>query len=397
MSPVQSERYPQATRRLRLGIVGGGRGALVGQWHAAGWRLSNRWDLLAGALSSDPEVARASGRDWMLADDRIYADYREMAERESQREDGIEAVAICTPNHLHRDIAETFMRAGIDIICDKPIANTLEDCRALLKMQQSTGLIFAVTHPYTFHPMVRQAREMIANDAIGEIRQFQIEYAQEQASLPPAADSKGRQWRSDPEKVGRTSATGDIGTHALHMLEFVTRRRVARLRADFHVCGAPKLLEDTAFLQLMLDNAAPGAMWITQAAPGNYCGLRFRIYGEIGGLEWDQEYPETLHYCKLNAPRETLLRGHRSGIWPAAERMVTLPRGHGESLTDAWANLYREIAILVESRRQGKAVPHNLLAVPGVGDGVRGVQFIHVAADSHEAGGVWLEMPAELE
>jgi predicted dehydrogenase len=395
MSLGSPDRYPQPTRRLRLGIVGGGRGALVGQWHAAGFRLSNRWDLLAGALSSDPDVARASGRDWLLADDRVHTDFRHMAQVESKRDDGIEAVAICTPNNTHRVIAETFMNAGIDIICDKPIANTLEDCRSLIELQKSTGLVFAVTHPYTFHPMVRQARDMIADGAIGKIRQFQIEYVQDSATLPADPESKPMSWRRNPEIIGRASATGDIGTHALHMLEFVSGQRVARLRADFHVCGAAKPMEDTAFLQLILDNDAPGAMWITQAAPGNYCGLRFRVYGETGGLEWDQENPELLYYNKINAPRETIVRGHQSGVLPTVERMITLPRGHSESLTDAWANLYREIAIAVQARREGTPLPDDLLALPTVEDGTRGVQFIHAAADSHEAGGTWTDLPVE--
>ncbi|MFC6490264.1 Gfo/Idh/MocA family protein, partial [Nitratireductor sp. GCM10026969] len=327
MGLLGSEVYPRAERRLRLGMVGGGRGAVVGQWHASGARLSDRWEIVAGALSADPETARRSGRDWMLSDDRIYTDYSGMARAEAAREDGIDAVAICTPNFTHRPIAEAFMGAGIDVICDKPITTTLEDARALAELARETGLVFAVTHPYAFHPMVRQAREMIAQDAVGAITQFTIEYAQDWATEPDDPDFKAVQWRRDPAKVGRASATGDIGTHALHLLEFVTGRRVARLRADFHVCGAPKAMEDTAFLNLRLDNDAPGAMWLTQAAPGNYCGLRLRVYGHKGGLEWDQEKPEYLRYTPLNEPERMIVRGHGAGVLPAAERMVLLPRG----------------------------------------------------------------------
>ena len=396
MSLKTTDGYPAPGRRLRLGIVGGGRGALVGQWHAAGSRLSNRWELIAGALSSDPEVAIASGRDWMFAEDRIYTDFHAMAARESQREDGIEAVAVCTPNNMHREVAETFMRAGIDIICDKPLANTIEDCEALAAVQRDTGLVFAVTHPYTYHPMVRQARDMITAGAIGELRQFQIEYAQDWATRPPDPDSKPLTWRRNPAIVGRTATTGDIGTHALHMLEFVASQRATKLRADFHVCGAPNPMEDTAFLQLKLENGAPGAMWVSQAAAGNDCALRFRIFGTEAGLEWDQEDPERLHFNRINAPKQIIVRGHEAGVLPGPQRMLTLPRGHGESLTDAWANLYREIAILVQARREGRSADEDDLIVPDLADGLRGVQFIHAAADSHDAGGRWTELPADL-
>ncbi|SLN65948.1 Gfo/Idh/MocA family protein [Roseisalinus antarcticus] len=389
---MEAAEYPKASRRLRLGIVGGGRGALVGQWHWTGVRLSNRWDLVAGALSANPETAVASGRDWLLAEDRIYTDYREMARAEAARPDGIEAVAICTPNWSHRPIAEAFMDAGIDIICDKPIAMTPEDCEALAAKQAETGLVFAVTHPYTYHPMARQAREMVAAGAIGEVRQALVEYVQEGATEPPDPNSKPMAWRRDPDKIGRASATGDIGTHALHMIEFVTHLEVARLRADFHVCGAPQDMEDTAFLSLAFDNGAPGSMWVTQAAPGNYCGLRFRVFGTKGGLEWDQESPETLRYTPYREPEQIIVRGHGAGMLPAAERMVLLPRGHGETLSDAWGNLYTEIAIAVEARRSGQTLPEGLLALPGLPDGARGVRFIHAAADSHEAGGAWTDL-----
>ncbi|ACB96337.1 Gfo/Idh/MocA family protein [Beijerinckia indica] len=393
MGLTGTQTYPRAARRLRLGIVGGGQGALVGQWHWAGARLSNRWDVIAGALSSDPERARASGREWMLAEDRVYADYREMAKAEAARPDGIEAVAICTPNWTHRPIAEAFMDAGIDIICDKPMAMTPEDCDALAAKQKESGVVFAVTHPYPYHPMARQAREMVVAGALGEIRQALVEYAQDWATEQEDQDSRSLAWRRDPAKVGRASATGDIGTHAFNLIEFVTGLHVSRLRADFHVCGAPKAMEDTAFMKLAFENGAPGALWITQAAPGNYCALRFRVYGTKAGLEWDQEYPEQLRFRPLNQPEQVIIRGHGAGVLPAAERMILLPRGHGESLSDAWGHLYIEIAIAVEARRTGQPVPEGLLALPGIAEGTRGVQFIHAAADSNEAGGTWQELP----
>ena len=384
--------YPPPSRRLRLGMVGGGRGALVGHWHWIGARISNRWDLVAGALSADPEVAKASGRDWLLAEDRIYTDFNEMARAEAARSDGIEAVAICTPNVSHRAIAESFMKHGIDIICDKPMTMTPKDSNALIALQAQTGLVFAITHPYTYHPMARQARQMVARGDVGTIRQCLVEYAQDWATGPEDPNSKPQSWRRDPAKIGRASATGDIGTHCLHMIEFVTGLRVNKLRADFHICGAPKNMEDTAFLSLRFENGAPGSMWLSQAAPGNACGLTFRIFGDKGALYWDQENPEVLRFTPLNQPEQRLIRGHGAGVVPEVERMLRLPRGHGEALSDAWGNLYTEIAIAVEARRLGKNIPPGFLALADVQEGARGVRFIHAAADSHEAGGIWTEL-----
>jgi predicted dehydrogenase len=389
---VKKSGYPAASRRLRLGMVGGGREGLVGQWHWIGARISNRWELVAAAPSSDPDAALASGRAWLLDEGRIYADWRDMARAEAERADGIDAVAICTPNWTHFEIAIAFLEAGIDVICDKPMTNDLGEAVKLLEMQKETGLVLAVTYPYVFHPMVRQARAMLAAGAIGELRQVMVEYVQEQAALP--ADPKARKtaWKADPRKTGRAAIAGDIGTHALHLLEFVAGEKVARLRADLHVCGAPKATEDTAFLNLAMEGGAPGVMWVTQAAAGNYCGLRIRLYGETGGLEWDQENPEKLRYTRVGQPEQTIVRGHGAGMLPEAERMVLLPRGHGEALSDAWGNLYTEIAVAVEARRGGRTVAENDLVMPDVRDGARGVAFVHAAADSHEGGGVWVEL-----
>ena len=381
--------YPTPSRRLRLGMVGGGRGGLVGHWHWTGARVSARWDLVAGALSSKPDVALASGRDWNLAEDRIYSDFKEMAKSEASREDGIDAVAICTPNHMHRPVAEVFMDHGIDIICDKPMANSKEDCVALEAKAKDTGLVFGLTYPYVFHPMVRQAKAMIASGKLGELRQIVVEYLQDHHSNPsPKGDAD---WRRSAETVGRASTTGDIGTHAFQMLEHVTGQKVAKLRADFHLCGAPKPMEDTAFMNFVMDEGAPGTIWVTQAAAGNYCGLSFRIYGSKAGLSWNQEFPEHLKFTPLNEAEQIIVRGHGAGMEPEAERMITLPRGHGEALSDAWGNLYREFAIAIEARRDGKSVPDGLLAFPEITDGTRGVHFVHAAADSHEAGGVWVD------
>ncbi|MEM0907973.1 MAG: Gfo/Idh/MocA family oxidoreductase [Pseudomonadota bacterium] len=385
-------RRPVLKRRLRLGMVGGGRGGLVGEWHAAGARLSAQWDLVAGALSSDPQNAATSARDWAISPDRSYSDWRQMALAEAARDDGVEAVAICTPNHVHYEMAAHFLRSGIDVICDKPMTTTREDADSLVDIQRETGVHLLVSYPYTHHAMARQAAHMIRGGAIGPIRQVHTEYLQEWATGPADPDRKGQKWRMDPAIAGRSSAVGDIGTHAFHLMEYVTGLTVQELRADFHVCGAAKALEDTAFINLRFGDGVPGILHITQAAPGQYCGLRFRIWGEAGGLSWDQEFPEQLRYSPLGEPDQIIHRGQGSGVLPEAQRLTHLPRGLGESLTDAWGNLYSEMAIVIAARRQGDALPDGLLQVWGVDDGARGVHFVEASVDSHEKGGVWLAL-----
>jgi predicted dehydrogenase len=377
---------------LRLGFVGGGRGGLVGEWHAAGARLSNHWDVVAGALSSNPDNAALSAKDWMIAPDRSYSDYHAMAKAEAARADGIEAVVVCTPNWNHHDAAVTFMQAGIDVILDKPMTTTVSDAKALVKLQRETGLVLVMTYPYAHHAMIRQARHMVKNGAIGELRQVHIEYLQEWATAPAGPDFKGAHWRRDPAKVGRASAAGDIGTHAYHLLHHVTGRDVTEVRAEFHVCGAPKDMEDTVFCNIRLEGGVPGLLWVTQAAPGQYCGLRLRMWGDKGGIEWDQQYPEQLRYAPLGAPEQTFVRGHGSGILPEAERLIHLPRGHGETLTDAWANLYAEAGIAVATRRAGQKLAEGAVELSGAEDGLKGMLFIDACADSHEGGGTWVRL-----
>ncbi|MCP4383736.1 MAG: Gfo/Idh/MocA family oxidoreductase [Hyphomicrobiales bacterium] len=388
---TQSLREPPLKRRLRLGFVGGGRGGLVGNWHAAGARLSNHWNIVAGALSSDPDRARASGEDWMIAPERAYSDYREMARAEAAREDGIEAVAICTPNWSHYDIAVAFIDAGIHVILDKPMTTRLEDAEALVALSRRAGIRLFMTYPFAHHAMVRQMRHMIRAGDIGQIRQVNVEYLQEWATEPPDPTIQGRAWRQIPEKAGRSSAIGDIGTHAFHLLRYATGLELAELRAEFHICGAPKDLEDTAFVNLRMKGGVPGLLWVTQAAPGQYCGLRLRVWGDRGGLSWDQENPEALKFAPLGQPEHHILRGTGGGVHPAVEQLVHLPRGHGEALTDAWGNLYAEMGIAIAAAVVGHPLPEDFVELPGPEEGAEGVHFVYACADSHEAGGNWVK------
>ncbi|MBO9456933.1 Gfo/Idh/MocA family oxidoreductase [Paracoccus sp. R12_1] len=382
--------FPVPRRKLRLGVVGGGSGAFIGQVHARGARLSDRWQIVAGALSSRAEVAKASGRDWGLDPDRSYTDWREMAPTEAARPDGIDAVAITVPNHLHFSVAMEFMDAGIDVISDKPLVNTLDEAQALIEKQRQTGLIFGVTYSFAAHSMVRQARQMVRDGAIGNITQIHVEYFQEMALLPADAAWSGTPWRQDPAKVGGAATTADIGTHAHHLAEFVSGLRMTELRAEFHRLGADQPLEDTAFMNCRFENGVPGTLLISQAAAGASCALRIRISGTKGTLEWDQENPEYLHHRPFHSPHVRFSRGHGAGILSDAARFVHMPRGHPEALSDAWGNLYEEFAIAVEARRDGRELPKGLLGYPGLQEGATGVAFVQAAIRSNAKGGEWV-------
>lgn len=379
--------YPAPSRKLRIGFVGGGRGALVGQWHAMGVRMSNRWDIVAGALSSKPDVAAASAADWGIAPDRSYANYEEMAKAEAAREDGIDAVAICTPNHTHTAIAQAFMAAGIAVVCDKPMTAHWSEAEALAKTARDGDHVFFVTYPYIFHAMARQMQAMIARGVIGPVRQAHVEYVQEHA-VGPKSQGTGR-WRDDPQKSGRTGVTGDIGTHAFHLLTHVTGKAATRVSARFHRCGTAAGLEDTALMQLELEDGIPATLMCTQAAAGNACGLRLRVFGDGGGLEWDQESPEILRFTPTGEPTRIITRGYGGGMLPEAEKLVRLPRGHGEALSDAWCNLYTEIAVALDAKLNDVTLEADTVLVPDVADGARGVFFSEAAADSAEADGAW--------
>ena len=381
MHPLKQD-FPTPSRRLRLGFVGGGQGALIGQVHANGARLSNRWDIVAGALSSNSERAKASGKAWLLADDRVYSDYLEMARAEAAREDGIEAVSIVTPNHLHAPIAKAFMDVGIDVISDKPLTTTLEEALSLAKAQDDSGVVFGVTYAYSAHVMVRQAQAMVRGGDLGDIRQIHVEYFQDWA-MDITGQGDDAPWRLNVAQNGPSFTVGDIGTHAEHLARFVSGLRIEAVRADFHVTGQPKALEDTAFMQLRFEGGVPGTLMVSQTMAGSQCGLRLRVCGTKASLEWHQEQPEFLHLRAIGAPEQIISRGHGAGMSPATERLLRMPRGHPEALTDAWANLYLEFAVAIQARREGRELPTDFLAYPTIADGVDGMRFVEAAIKSN--------------
>ena len=381
--------FPRLSRRLRLGIVGGGR---IAGTQAMAARMTDRWEVIAGALSSDPEKARARGREWFLTEDRCYASFEDMARAEPARADGIDAVMITTPNHLHHAAAIAFLRAGIDVLCDKPLTNEISEAEHLAKLTAETGLVFGVCYTMSCFPMIRQAREIVASGGLGTISQIHVEFMQDWMVPDDAAKADHVKWRLDPAKSGRTSCTGDIGTHAAHLASFVTGLEMTHLRAEMHVCGASKALEDTVFMMTRYQGDVPGTLMATRLAPGNRGGLRLRVFGSEGGLEWDMEDAERLKFNRYGEPDRAISRGYGHGVSKEVERFVRMGRGFPEGIIEAWANLYTEFAMAVAARRDGAAPPTRWLGYPTLDQGVNGVRFIDASVRSHQSGGEWVRV-----
>ncbi|SPF77199.1 Glucose--fructose oxidoreductase [Aliiroseovarius pelagivivens] len=379
--------FPALSRRLRLGVVGGGR---ISATQATAARMTDRWEVVAGALSSDPERAKARGAEWFMDPDRCYASFIEMAQVEATRPDGVDAVMITTPNNLHFPAAKAFLEAGIDVICDKPLTNEVDEATALIDLTAQTGRVFGVGYVMSCFPMIRQAREIVAEGRIGNINQIHVEFLQDWMTPDDAADAPHVKWRLDPKISGPTSCVGDIGTHAAHLASFVSGLGMTDLRAEFHVCGAPKPLEDTVFMFTRFQNDVPGTLMATRLAPGNRGGLRLRIYGSEGGLEWDLENAEQLKFYRFGEADRVISRGHGHGVSTVTERLVRTGRGFSEGFIEAWANLYTEFAMAVAARRDEVALPDDWLSFPKVAEGAAGVQFIAASVRSNEKGGEWV-------
>ncbi|MEM0977214.1 MAG: Gfo/Idh/MocA family oxidoreductase [Pseudomonadota bacterium] len=373
-------------RRIRLGMVGGGNDAFIGGVHRMASRIDDRYELVAGALSSTPEKARASGE--ALGLPRIYDDYKEMAIREARRKDGIEAVSIVTPNHVHYLAAREFLKRGIHVICDKPLTSTLADAKKLVKAAESSDALFILTHNYTGYPMIRQAREMVGNGQIGKIRVVQVEYPQDWLSVEQ--DFKQAEWRTDPARSGAGGSTGDIGTHAFNLACFVTGLTVDSLAADLQAFVPGRLVDDNAHVMLRFDGGARGMLWSSQVAPGNENALRLRVYGEKGGLEWSQEDPNYLWYTPFGEPKRLITR-NGAGAGDAAARMSRIPPGHPEGYLEGFANIYTEAAEAIIAARTGE-VPTAEVTFPSVQDGLRGVQFVSACVKSSQRDAAWVKL-----
>lgn len=377
---------------LRLGMVGGGPGAFIGGVHRMAARLDGRWNLVAGAFSSDPAASQDFGRSLGLEPARAYGDWRTMARAEAERPDGIEAVSIVTPNHLHAPIATAFLEAGVPVICDKPLTVDLAQARALAGLVDQTGLPFVLTHNYSGYPMVREARALVQAGRLGRLRIVQVEYVQDWLARD-LTGNKQADWRGDPSRAGPGGALGDIATHAYHLSRFVTGAQTAALSADLATFVDGRRVDDNVHVQLRFEGGARGQLWASQVAPGAANGLRLRIYGEDGGLEWSQEDPDLLRHAPLGeAPR--LLRRGGPGLSPAAAAATRLPAGHPEGYLEGFAQIYADAAELIGAHRQGRSPDPLARLAPGVGDGVEGVAFIEAVVASHAADGVWTPLAA---
>jgi len=379
-------------RRLRLGMVGGGQGAFIGAVHRIAARLDDRYELVAGALSSKPDVAAASAAELFIDRDRSYASFEDMAKQEAAREDGIDVCAIVTPNHLHFPAAMAMLDAGIHVICDKPLCMTVDEAEKIAAKVKETGLLFALTHNYTAYPMVREARQMVADGKLGNIRLVQVEYPQGwMATKVEDTDNKQANWRADPAKAGMGGALGDIGTHAHNLANFVSGMTPSELCADVDAIVKGRKLDDNVQILMRYENGARGMLWASQVAIGHENGLRLRIYGDKGGLEWAQEHPNHMHFRPLDGRPELLTRGG-AGIGAEGLHGVRVPPGHPEGYLEGFANLYTDFADqLVAYLTNGKADAAAML-VPGVKEGLEGMKFVEAVVRSGRDGAVWVKM-----
>jgi len=373
--------------RLRLGMVGGGPGAFIGAVHRIAARLDDRYELLAAALSSDREKSLAGAKELNIP--RAYGSFQEMVSAESKLPDGIEVVSIVTPNHMHHAPAKAFLEAGTDVICDKPLTTSLEDALDLAMTVKRTGLVFGLTHNYTGHPLVRQAREMVAAGELGPIRLVQVEYVQDWLSTPlEKTGQKQAAWRTDPARSGPGGSLGDIGTHAYNLACFVTGLTCEKVAADVSTFVPGRRLDDNVHMMLRFSGGAKGSLWATQVAPGNENNLRLRVYGEKAGMEWQQENPNELSFTPLGQPKQTIRRGS-AGTGRAAAHATRIPSGHPEGYLEAFAQLYADLAEQIVSRREKRAPNPLSLLVPSVEDGVEGVRFIQAALESSRNASAW--------
>ena len=372
--------------RIRLGMVGGGRGAFIGAVHRIASRIDDQYELVAGAFSADPEKSAASAADLGVA--RSYGSYAEMAARESRRNDGIEAVAVVTPNHMHAPVALEFLKRGIHVICDKPLTATLAEAKKLAKAAEASGVVFALTHNYTGYPMIRQAKAMAAAGDLGDIRLVQVEYAQDWLAEP--VSNKQADWRTDPAQSGAGGATGDIGTHAFNLANFVTGLRLSELSADLQSFVPGRRVDDNGHVLLRYDGGARGMLWCSQVASGNENALKLRVYGTKAGIEWEQENPNYLHVTPFGAPRYRLTRGG-AGAGPEAARVTRVPPGHPEGYLEGFANIYAEAARAIIARRDGTDLdPHTTF--PGLKEGLEGVAFVDACVRSSRKNAAWVKL-----
>jgi len=376
--------------RIRLGMVGGGNDAFIGGVHRIASRIDDRYELVAGALSSTPEKSAASAK--ALGIPRSYGSFEEMAKAEAAREDGIEAVSIVTPNHVHFAAAQAFLSKGIHVICDKPLTSTMEDAKAMEQAVVSSDALFVLTHNYTGYPMIRQARAMIQAGELGDIRIVQAEYPQDWLTSPMENEGlKQAEWRTDPARSGAGGSIGDIGTHAHNLACFVSGLKVESIAADLHSFGAGRTLDDNAHMMLRFAGGARGMLWSSQVAPGNENALKLRVYGSKGGLEWSQEDPNYLWFTPHGEPKRLLTRGG-AGANNAAAAVSRIPGGHPEGYLEGFATIYNEAADAIRAVQGGADRKAAMGVLPGIEAGMDGMAFINACVTSSTKDAAWVTL-----
>jgi predicted dehydrogenase len=378
-------------RRLRLAVIGGGPGSFIGAMHRAAARLDDRYEIVAGVLSSDADRSKAAAAMLGIDAARAYGDAIVMLDAESERDDGADVVAIMTPNDSHHTYAMAALQRGFDVICDKPLANSLDEAREVRDAVESTGLVFCLTHNYTGYPMVRQARAMVSAGQLGTIQLVQVEYVQggkAGTSDPDPDPGESLAWRYDPARGGSSLVLGDIGTHAHNLVRFVTSLEVVEIAADVGHIVDNRRVDDFAGAMLRFDNGARGSFWVTQAAAGVENCLRLRVSGTAGTLEWMQEVPTQLAFKPASAPAETRTP-NGPGTLPLSARASRIVAGHPEGFHEGFATVYSDAAEAIAARRAGLEPDPLALHFPNADDGVRGVAFVEAAVASSANNGMW--------
>ncbi|MCK2084109.1 Gfo/Idh/MocA family oxidoreductase [Aeromonas sp. 3925] len=372
-------------------MVGGGQGAFIGAVHRLAARMDDHYELLAAALSADPANARSSALALGLDPARAYQDYARMAQAEAARSDGIEVVAITTPNHLHAPVARAFLEAGIHVICDKPLALTLAEGEELARLARQRRRLFALTHTYSGYPMVRHARELVAAGELGELRYVQVEYLQDWLANPiPPGQNKQADWRADPTRAGRAGCLGDIGTHAYQLAAFITGQLPHELAALLHSFVPGRRVDDHLQVWLRYPQGMRGSLNASQVASGEENRLQIRLYGDKAGLIFRQETPNELWLTPIGGASQRLTRGRVASL--AAIHASRVPAGHPEGYLEAFAQLYTDAALQIHALAAGEAPPPESLALTTVEDGVAGMRFIETSLASHAADGRWLPL-----
>jgi len=382
------------SRKLRMGMIGGGRGAFIGAVHRMAAGIDGQIELVCGALHVDPEEAILSGQDLYLDPSRTYRTYHEMFEKESQlpEEERMDFVSIVTPNHVHFEPAKLALENGFHVVCEKPLSFSLDEALQLQELVQKTGLTFALTHTYTGYPMIKQAREMCQTGTFGKIRKVVVEYPQGWLSTPE--EQTGNQqavWRTDPKRSGKAGSVGDIGTHAENLAETITGLRITELSADVSTFVENRLLDDDANVLLRFDNGAKGVLHCSQISAGEENALNIRVYGEKGGLQWHQHDPNTMYVKWLDKPMQVYRTG-TGYMGDSAVAHTRTPAGHPEGYLEAFANIYQNFTKVVQAKMEGKEADKIYQDFPTVEDGVRGMKFIDAVIASGENNAAWTKI-----